>query len=306
MVSASSLTAPAVSAAREWADKYPRAPRYAEGELHRRMAVDGTRLSIAVLPGPPDAPADVVVVHGILNSSRSPKIYEFAHHLAEHFRVIVPDLRGHGASEGECTFGLLEPLDVAAAVELARPERPVVTIGTSLGAAAVLMHAGLFSPLRPLAGVVSVSAPGYWGDTSRPGAHRALQFATSRWRRLSVRALTGAHLAPPRVAVGQIDLALAGIRAGFVVLAHDPSDGYFGPDHALHLHAHVGAPSELWWLPGAGHGSDVLGAAFSQRVIRTIRNRIALTPQSCDAETARSGALATSERGGRRGLPKHN
>lgn len=280
MVSASAVTAPARAAAREWAEKYPLAPRYRPDQVRLVEALDHTRLSVAVLEGPPNAVVDVVLVHGILNSSRSPRIFQFAHSLARDFRVIIPDLRGHGASAGECTLGLREPLDVAAAAALARPGVPVVTVGTSLGAASVLMHAGLFGQARPLAGVVAISAPGYWGDTTRPGAERAMRFATSRWRRASVRALTGVNLAPPRVAVGQIELGLRGISAGFVVIAHDPFDDYFGPDHAVHLHGCLTAPAELWWLPHAGHGSDVLTPTFADRLRFTLRRRLAAAQES--------------------------
>src|SRR5581483_7514745 len=71
-----------------------------------------------------------------------------------------------------CTLGRSEPLDVQAAVAAAKaahPGLPVVTIGTSLGGAAVLRHAATFGGI---AGVVAVSAPGWWRELDTDGARR--------------------------------------------------------------------------------------------------------------------------------------
>ena len=54
--------------------KYPLAPRYRRDELVSVTTVDGLRISAARLEGPADAPFTVVLVHGFLNSSRSPRV----------------------------------------------------------------------------------------------------------------------------------------------------------------------------------------------------------------------------------------
>src|SRR5205085_7198321 len=130
----------------DWARKYPLAPRWRREELLSLRTADGVPISAARLEGPEDAPAVVVLVHGFLNSSRSPVVHGFARMLASRVHVIAPDLRGHGRSGGRVTLGALEPLDVAAVVHEAHrawPDLPVVTVGTSLGGVAVLRHAGI-------------------------------------------------------------------------------------------------------------------------------------------------------------------
>jgi pimeloyl-ACP methyl ester carboxylesterase len=87
----------------DWARKYPLAPRWRREELLSLRTVDGVRISAARLPGPGDAPAAVVLVHGFLNSSRSPVVHAFARRLTERVHVIAPDLRGHGRSGGRVT-----------------------------------------------------------------------------------------------------------------------------------------------------------------------------------------------------------
>ncbi len=146
-------------AAAAYLRKYAFAPRYRPEEALSLVTADGLRLGGAQLAGPVDAFATVVLVHGLVHSSRTPRIHAFAHLLAREVHVLVPELRGHGRSEGVCTLGREEPLDVEAAVAAARaahPGAPVVTIGLSLGGAVVLLHAGTFGGI---AGVVGISSP---------------------------------------------------------------------------------------------------------------------------------------------------
>ena len=58
------------------------------------------QLAGARLTGPPDAVATIVLAHGFVHSSRTPRIHAFAHLLARRAHVLVPDLRGHGSSGG--------------------------------------------------------------------------------------------------------------------------------------------------------------------------------------------------------------
>jgi len=74
-------------------------PPELKGVLHEYVDAGGLRTHVA-LAGPPDAPA-VLLVHGW------PQNWWTWRHviptLAEHFRVIAPDLRGHGWSEAPAT-----------------------------------------------------------------------------------------------------------------------------------------------------------------------------------------------------------
>ena len=139
------------------------------------------------------ATAAVVLVHGFAGHRHDSTVVAMAHELrAEGLGVITYDMRGHGESEGLCTLGDLERLDVAAAVVAARDLAPrVVLVGASLGAIAVLRYAvGVpEGPERDLAGVVTVSAPAQWrlttprtalGGGSHPHPDRAVAGAPPR------------------------------------------------------------------------------------------------------------------------------
>src|SRR5262245_59492325 len=114
----------AAQALKRYLRTYPFAPRYRRGLRLSLVTDDGVRLSAIHLEGPSDASASVVLVHGFVNWSRTPRIHSFAHALARRVHVVVPDLRGHGRSKGAGTMGVKEPLDVEAAVAAARAANP--------------------------------------------------------------------------------------------------------------------------------------------------------------------------------------
>jgi pimeloyl-ACP methyl ester carboxylesterase len=263
----------------KWVTRHLLRPDYSRRERRVVSAADGTRIHAAVLPGPPGARGAVVLVHGFASSSRDPIVFRFAHLLAERFEVVVPDLRGHGRSAGRCTFGELEPLDVQAALALVTPGRPTVTVGVSLGAASVLLHAadhqaGRFGDGGPggkLVGVVAVSAPAWFGEIDRPGAANVAQNATRRWRRAALAALLGTRVSDPR----RVELPVAAGRAEHlarlsVLLVHDPYDRYFGPEHVVDIVARVGPSAKVWWVRGGGHGTELLTTALARRIAVTL------------------------------------
>jgi pimeloyl-ACP methyl ester carboxylesterase len=234
---------------------------------------DGVAISAARLEGPADAPVVIVLVHGFLNSSRSPLVHAFARMLAARVHVITPDLRGHGRSGGRVTLGALEPLDVDAAVGAARaawPELPVVTVGTSLGGIAVLRHAGL---MGGVAGTVAISSPAYYDPDTRDGARRLTRFVESRaGRQVAARFLrTRVGVLPP---VDDMAAVGAGIAPAFTIVVHDPDEEYFGEEHARAIYDAARDPKELWLRPGAGHGSDMLTPELADRLLAEVIGRV--------------------------------
>lgn len=253
------------------ARKYFFAPRYPLEQRLELVADDGVRLSGARLQGPTDALGTVVLVHGFAHSSRTPRIHVFAHRLARRLHVVVPDLRGHGASAGVSTLGTKEPMDVAAAVAAAPPGLPVVTVGISLGGAAVLLHAGT---LGGVAGVVAVSSPAWSQAWDTPSTLRVRRAVTSRAGREFMARVMHTRVAPKCDAVPDSRDVVAGIAPAFTLVVHDPADHYFDREHADSLYQWANEPKGLWLVPGAGHGTDVLTAAFADRLVAEIESRL--------------------------------
>ena len=248
------------------------APRYGREEALHLVTVDGVRLGGARLHGPPDAFATVVLVHGMVQSARTPRIHAFARLLSAHVNVIVPELRGHGRSEGLCTLGRDEPLDVAAAVAAASPDLPVVTVGISLGGASVLLHAGTH---RGVAGVVAVSAPARWATWDTPATIRVRRYVESRAGRQVLARVLRTRVVDRLVEVPDASRVVAAIAPAFTLIVHDPGDHYFGEEHARTLLQWACEPKDLWLLPGTGHGTDLLTPALGQRLVADLRRRLA-------------------------------
>ncbi|HVF14140.1 MAG TPA: alpha/beta fold hydrolase [Acidimicrobiales bacterium] len=257
------------------ARKHAFAPRYRPEERLSVVTDDGVHLAGGRLTGPADAVATVVLAHGFAHSSRTPRIHAFAHLLARRLHVVVPDLRGHGSSGGVCTLGMEEPLDVAAAVAAAPPGLPVVTLGISLGGAAVLLHAGTFAHThREIAGVVAISPPAWSGTWDTPGTKRVARYANSPIGRQVLARLLHTRIADHCGAVPDARDLVAGIAPAFTLIVADPADHYFAEEHSLALYEWAREPKDLWLLPGTGHGSDLLSPALAHRLIREIEERL--------------------------------
>jgi pimeloyl-ACP methyl ester carboxylesterase len=189
---------------------------------------------------------------------RIPALLEFAEALNGFGPVWTIDLRGHGSSGGFCTLGHAEALDVAAVTAAIRSETalPIVAIGFSMGAAAVIRSAAL---LEPVDVAVSISGPAAWQDNGQRG--RGSRRTSLIWRVPggvgATRALTGVRLSrvvpdrdSPVEVVGQIAPAP-------VLIVHGSADPFFPPAEAEDLYGHAGEPRDLWIIPGGGHAEGL-------------------------------------------------
>lgn len=220
--------------------------------------------------------ATVVLVHGFTASKDHPDVVAVAEHLqGAGFDVVSYDARGHGGSGGESTLGDLERHDVAAAVTAALlRDRPVVLLGASMGAVAVLRSA---AETTGYAGVVTVSAPAKW---EVPRTLRSLLAVgltqTAPGRRLTARRL-GARVArrwtwpdPPVSLIGKIDAPVAIIHGG--------RDRFILPRAATELYAMASEPRRLEVVPGMGHAFDAIGTATIENAIDWVLSRAEAQP----------------------------
>ncbi|HKR67411.1 MAG TPA: alpha/beta fold hydrolase, partial [Streptosporangiaceae bacterium] len=214
--------------------------------------------------------------------------------------VVTFDFRGHGRSGGTSTMGDKEIKDVDVAVGYARElgYRRVVTIGFSMGASAVLRHAGLIGDVDA---VVSVSGPGRWyyrGTRPMRLVHLAIE------RRLG-RVFTKAIL-KTRISGGKWDPvplppddAAALIAPIPLLIVHGDQDAFFPVDHAEQIYAAASEPKELWIIPGFGHAESGTGPQLIERIGRWMRDRAGLDPTAVPGEAARESAVSDSVPGAR-------
>lgn len=227
------------------------------------VTVDGVRLSVRVHPplrgesGHSRAHDDVavVVVHGFGASADDAKVDAVMTALsATGYTAITYDARGHGASGGETTLGILERHDVAAAVRLASEYGSrVVLVGTSMGGIAVLRHAAESND--DVVGVVTVACPAEWRLPRNVRGILAAFMTQTRVGRSLARSRMGVRIAP-RIDWGAPPVDVVRSVEVPVAVVHGTKDPFIASSAARLLHANVPGPSKLIMVDGLAHAFE--------------------------------------------------
>src|SRR3954447_17312795 len=203
------------------------------------------------------ARAVVVLVHGFTASKDDPAVGAVAERMqAAGYDVISYDARGHGSSAGLSTMGDLERHDVAAAVEAVRDNKlPVVLVGASMGAIAVLRHA---AEAKGLSGVVTVSAPSRWQVPRTWRSILAMGLTQTRAGRALAARRLGARISPKWTWADPPVQLVAKIVAP-IAFIHGARDRFILPTSAAELYEAAAEPRRLEIVPGMGHAYDPAG-----------------------------------------------
>jgi alpha-beta hydrolase superfamily lysophospholipase len=200
-----------------------------------------------------DAPA-VVLVHGFGAGQDLPGLVATVRHLtARGLAVLTYDGRGHRDSDGTCTLGELERLDVDAAADAAleRAGRSgIVLVGESMGGIAVINHLAAGTPAL---GAVVVASPARWEIPRTARGLAAVLLTQTRPGRSFVARRFGTRLAvrPPR---GAPPVERARLAACPVAIVHGAADRFCPPSAAIALRDALPPPRLLDIVPGMGHG----------------------------------------------------
>jgi pimeloyl-ACP methyl ester carboxylesterase len=164
--------------------------------------IDAGGVRIAGLAYGDPATRPLVLVHGIRDHALS--FDPIARGLAREFRVLAPDLRGHGESARAGSYSMAEFVaDLDALTAGLGLERPVI-VGHSLGGQIALQFAGLFDEVP--AAVVAVEGLG-------PPRVRGERGPAARRARLRERIRALREPDPPREPLADLEAALARFRA---------------------------------------------------------------------------------------------
>ncbi|MET0235273.1 MAG: alpha/beta hydrolase [Kibdelosporangium sp.] len=254
-----------------------------DGTLHQVRGGNGVRLAVRTA-GPADAPA-IVLLHGWAQSGGV-----FAAQLADprltgKYRLVVPDLRGHGASDVPDVAGGYDNSeawagDVAAVLELAG--KPAVLLGWSYGGVVVTDYLRTYGD-KDLAGIVFAAAATEVGR-DRPGAkpgsamlsvvpYANVEDPASAARGFAefvrgmarnqlpgelARRIVGDSLRVPRQvrrALLRRDLDSSGVLASITVpalVAHGRLDAVVDPAVAEYTHGKISG-AEMRWFEEVGH-----------------------------------------------------
>ncbi|KUO05533.1 alpha/beta fold hydrolase [Streptomyces caeruleatus] len=199
-------------------------------------------------PGPAGAPA-LLLVHGWGGDGREWSPH--AEDLADRFRVIVPDLRGHGRSEvpDEGNTPLEMADDLAALVEVLGCG-PVVAVGHSMGGQVVnllaVRHPELvrsvmaLDPAHGAHGTEVDGIPGRAAAYREQGARAAADFVTGAFSPQAPRGLRTAHV---RTMLGTPGHVIAQAYAGMYT---DPDAVGIRPHSEVYLRRRVQPALTVW------------------------------------------------------------
>jgi len=213
----------------------------------------------------PDARATIVLLHGIADNRASWRgaIPRFTR---QGFDVAAFDSRAHGESGGDwCTYGFYEKDDLRRVLHELGP-RPVVLLGTSLGAAIALQAAAHDSR------VAAVVAAETFSDLRTIAVERAPFFLDSGEIRRAfgiaehLAAFSVDEVSPVR------DAAALTIP---VLLIHGGADTETRPDHSRRVYDALAGPKRLLIVPDAGHNHSLSGADVWDAIDRWIADALA-------------------------------
>jgi pimeloyl-ACP methyl ester carboxylesterase len=229
------------------------------------LVSEGLELRAWLAKGRPDKAA-FVVVHGFGDTLES--YVEHARHLiARGHTVILPDLRGHGGSEGRTTtLGGRESEDVRTAMRYLREEGLAETgiglMGFSMGAVAVLLAAADQADVR----VVIVEAP---YDTFRDTVahHAKIIFHLPGWVPLIPLAIRAAEWRADFDA-DAVDTVVTARRINAPLLAIVDGEDKRMPEPVVRriVDAHPG-PNKLWVASGVDHVGAILNPDWKKVVL---------------------------------------
>jgi pimeloyl-ACP methyl ester carboxylesterase len=213
-------------------------------------------------------PVAFVFCHGFLGWHRKPRLVRFQEALARRFTVYGLDFRGHGASEGLCSFGAREHLDVDAVVRLAHADgfERVVTFGGSMGGIAVIRHAALIGGVDM---VVAVSTPARWLGHRSDAVRRLAWLASSRMGRTVLR-ISGVRPAASFIPVEDPMDVVGKIAPVPLVLVHGRDDHFFDEEQAWALYRAANPPKRLLLASRFGHAEDGYTSAFADQIATAV------------------------------------
>jgi uncharacterized protein len=189
----------------------------------------------------------LVYLHGV-SDNRGTSVGIAEHFLARGFDVIAYDSRAHGESGGDaCTYGVYEKQDLARVLDRVET-RPIVLMGTSMGAAIALQAAAVD---QRVAAVVAVSP---FSDLRTAAIERAPFFASKG----NIAEAFRLAEAEGRFRVDDASPVAAAARiAAPTLLIHGAKDDETPAAHSQRIFAALHDPKRLILVPNADHNHVV-------------------------------------------------
>lgn len=227
------------------------------------VALKGWRCDASVPPR-----ATLVYLHGVADN-RSSSVGVIDRFGNRGFDVIAYDSRAHGESSGNfCTYGFFEKQDLHRVIDTIE-RRPIVLVGTSLGAAVALQEAALDSR------VAAIVAAETFSDLRTVATERAPFVFTPRiidraFRLAEQQGHFDVDAVSPAAAAARIKIP--------VLLVHGADDADTPADHSRRVFAALAGPKRLIVVPGARHNESLRADVWNEAE-RWLEHALAATPR---------------------------
>ncbi len=195
--------------------------------------------------------------HGFMSHKNLKAVPGFVERLAERYDAAAFDFRGHGESDGVCTFTVREVLDVDAVVDFMRGQgyRTIILVGSSMGGATVIRYGALYDKVE---GIVTIGAFADFTQFLYPSTRLSLDLAFNHpigphYTRLLRNTRLGAleaDIPQPLDLIDQIEEPTLFIHGEWDLLVH--------PKEARLLHERARPPKQLVVVPRTGHDMPLL------------------------------------------------
>lgn len=221
-------------------------------------SVDGLKLHASVLRrSGADCHRWALCIHGYADSSESMGVYA-QHYAQQGWNVVLPDLRGHGRSEGAYVgYGWDDRLDMVTWISRIMrrdPQARIVLHGVSMGAATALLTAG---------GALPGSVKAVISDCSYTSALDIMRHVYQRGGNKgpiapALSALRAAVRRRARFDLKNVDV-LRAVRASKTptLFIHGVNDDFVPATMMADLYENAGCPKEFLWVPRAEHARSV-------------------------------------------------
>jgi pimeloyl-ACP methyl ester carboxylesterase len=248
---------------------------------------DGVILAAVHIPARHPTEIAIVLVPGFSGWSQAPGVARASAVLAEFAEVLQVDLRGHGRSGGTSTLADREVLDVDAAVAYARtlgfPH--VITVGFSMGGAAVMRHGGLVGeeiygyPLQhPSDALVCVSTGSVWYQRDTRPMRRLHWLVLTRLGRVVARHAFHVRIDPAGWGAEPISPLDAAARLSVpLLLVQGDQDSYVRAEHGYSLSEAASGPVEFWMEHGFGHAEEAAEPALLRKIGAALPGLLTMT-----------------------------
>ena len=208
----------------------------------------------------------IIYAHGFMANKEHGQVPRFVQALSKYCDVIAVDLRGHGESDGGCTMGKREVLDIEASVKYARSlgYKRIITVGSSMGGASIIRHAALY---KSQDGVVTIGA---FADVTNLGRMVSAYYVkflyhTGRFGEIWSYLTRATRL--DKLEKQRSPLKLIGqVTPLPLLIIHGEWDPLVHPRSAQQLFSRANEPKEMIIIPRGGHDSPHLNEHTAKRI----------------------------------------